>query len=75
MTINGKLTLWEKSMKQILFAAMIMVLAIGPAMAQETCASKAVDKNGKPLAGAALNCNDDFSGRVSRNPGRDGRSY
>jgi hypothetical protein len=42
-------------MKRILFAAMITVLAIGPAMAQETCASKAVDKNGKPLAGAALN--------------------
>ena len=42
-------------MKRILFAAMIAALAIGPAMAQETCASKAVDKNGKPLAGAALN--------------------
>jgi hypothetical protein len=42
-------------MKQILLAAMITGLAIGPAMAQETCASKAVDKNGKLLAGAALN--------------------
>src|SRR3984893_3079542 len=42
-------------MKQILFAVMITALAIGPAMAQETCASKAIDKNGKPLAGAALN--------------------
>jgi hypothetical protein len=42
-------------MKPILFAAMIMVLAIGPALALETCASKAVGKNGKPLAGAALN--------------------
>ena len=42
-------------MKRIVFAAMIAALAIGPAMAQETCASKAVDKNGKPLAGAALN--------------------
>jgi hypothetical protein len=41
-------------MKPILFAAMIMALAIGPALAQETCASKAVGKNGKPLAGAAL---------------------
>jgi len=42
-------------MKPILSAAMIMALAIGPALAQETCASKAVGKNGKPLAGAALN--------------------
>jgi hypothetical protein len=41
-------------MKRILFAAIIAALAIGPGMAQETCASKAV-KNGKPLAGAALN--------------------
>jgi hypothetical protein len=42
-------------MRGIVFAVMIAVLAIGPAMAQETCASKAVGKNGKPLAGAALN--------------------
>ena len=42
-------------MKRILFATMIAALAIGPAMAQEACASKAVDKNGKSLAGAALN--------------------
>ena len=42
-------------MKRILLAGMIAALALGPAMAQETCASKAVDKNGKPLAGAALN--------------------
>jgi hypothetical protein len=42
-------------MKGIIFAAMIAALAIGPAMAQETCASKAIGKNGKPLAGAALN--------------------
>ena len=42
-------------MKRIVFAAIIAALAIGPAMAQETCASKAIDKNGKPLAGAALN--------------------
>ena len=41
-------------MKRVLFAAIIAALAIGPAMAQETCASKAVGKNGKPLAGAAL---------------------
>ena len=41
-------------MKRIFFAAMIAALAIGPVMAQETCASNAIDKNGKPLAGAAL---------------------
>jgi hypothetical protein len=45
----------RKSMKRILLAAMIAALALGPAMAQDMCASKAVDKNGKPLAGAALN--------------------
>jgi hypothetical protein len=42
-------------MKRILLAGMIAALALCPAMAQETCATKAVDKNGKPLAGAALN--------------------
>jgi hypothetical protein len=42
-------------MKRILFAVIITALAIGPAIAQETCANKAVGKNGKPLAGAALN--------------------
>ncbi len=42
-------------MRRILVAGMIMALAMGPAMTQETCASKAVGKNGKPLAGAALN--------------------
>jgi hypothetical protein len=41
-------------MKRILLAAVVVGLAIGPAMAQETCATKAVDKNGKALAGAAL---------------------
>jgi hypothetical protein len=30
------------------------VLALGPALAQETCQSKAIGKDGKPLAGAAL---------------------
>src|SRR6266446_5169630 len=56
LAIDGKLNpIRSKPMKRILFAAIITALAIGPAMAQETCASKAVDKNGKPLAGAALN--------------------
>jgi hypothetical protein len=52
---NGRFTNRRKSMKRILLAGMIAALALGPAMAQETCATKAVDKNGKPLAGAALN--------------------
>jgi hypothetical protein len=42
-------------MKRILFAVLTTALAISTPMAQETCASKAVDKNGKALAGAALN--------------------
>ncbi len=39
--------------KRILFAVMIATFAAGTAMAQETCESKAVSKDGKPLAGAA----------------------
>jgi hypothetical protein len=53
--IDDGLTNGRKSHEGNVFAAMIAALAIGPAMAQETCASKAVDKNGKPLAGAAFN--------------------
>ena len=40
-------------MKRILFAALIMSFAAGSAMAQATCESKAIGKDGKPLAGAA----------------------
>ncbi len=40
-------------MKRILLAAMVSAFAIGSALAQETCDSKAVGKDGKPLAGAA----------------------
>jgi hypothetical protein len=39
-------------MKPIILAALITAFAIGSAMAQ-TCATKAVGKDGKPLAGAA----------------------
>ena len=51
-------------MKQILIAALISSFAITAAVARATCASKAVDKNGKALSGAALNsfmkkCNTD----------------
>lgn len=40
-------------MKKIILAAML-VLSAATAHAADTCQSKAVDKNGKPLAGAAL---------------------
>ncbi len=39
-------------MKRIILAALISSFAIGSAIAQ-SCASKAVGKDGKPLAGAA----------------------
>jgi hypothetical protein len=46
-------------MRTIALAALVAVFAFGSAMgtavAQDTCQSKAIDKNGKPLAGAALN--------------------
>ena len=40
-------------MKKILITT-VLVLAAVSAHAADTCKSKAVDKNGKPLAGAAL---------------------
>ncbi len=40
-------------MKTVLIAAALM-LSAATAHAADTCTSKAVDKNGKPLAGAAL---------------------
>jgi hypothetical protein len=40
-------------MKRIFLVAMLTAFAIGSAAAQETCESKAVGKDGKPLAGAA----------------------
>ena len=40
-------------MKRILLAAMVAAFAIGSVAAQESCESKAVGKDGKPLAGAA----------------------
>ena len=41
-------------MRKLALAIAKSVLASSPAMAQETCQSKAVGKDGKPLAGAAL---------------------
>ena len=40
-------------MKRIFLVAVVAVFAAGSAFAQETCESKAVGKDGKPLAGAA----------------------
>ncbi|MBR0715936.1 hypothetical protein [Bradyrhizobium liaoningense] len=40
-------------MKRIFLAAVVATFAAGSAFAQETCESKAVGKDGKPLAGAA----------------------
>ena len=40
-------------MKRMMVVALLSVFAVGTALAQETCESKAVDKNGKALAGAA----------------------
>ncbi len=40
-------------MKRIVLAALISAFAVGSAMAQTTCESKAVGKDGKPLSGAA----------------------
>ena len=39
--------------KTVFLAAMIATFAAGSAMAQETCESKAMGKDGKPLSGAA----------------------
>ncbi len=40
-------------LKKIMLAAFVVAFAGGAALAQETCESKAVGKDGKPLAGAA----------------------
>ncbi|OAF18432.1 hypothetical protein [Bradyrhizobium neotropicale] len=40
-------------MKRIFLAAILATFAAGSAFAEDTCESKAVGKDGKPLAGAA----------------------
>jgi hypothetical protein len=40
-------------MKRIFLAAIIATFAVGSAFAQDSCETKAVGKDGKPLAGAA----------------------
>ena len=46
-------------MRTVLFAALLAAFSLGamttPAFTQESCKSKAIGKDGKPLAGAALN--------------------
>jgi hypothetical protein len=44
----------ELDMKRFALAVLLSMLALGSAAAQETCQSKAIGKDGKPLAGAAL---------------------
>ena len=41
-------------MKRIVLGVVLSIFALSAALAQETCSSKAVGKDGKPLAGAAL---------------------
>jgi hypothetical protein len=40
-------------MKRIFLVGLISLFAAGSAIAQDSCASKAMGKDGKPLAGAA----------------------
>ncbi len=40
-------------LRKIILAAFVVTFAGGAALSQESCESKAVGKNGKPLAGAA----------------------
>ena len=40
-------------MKHVFVAVLITMFAVGSALAQETCESKAASADGKPLAGAA----------------------
>jgi hypothetical protein len=44
----------EVNMKRFALAVLLSVFGLGAAVAQETCQSKAVGKDGKPLAGAAM---------------------
>ena len=42
-------------MKRVGLIALLAMFALSPAMAEGTCKSNAIGKDGKPLAGAALN--------------------
>jgi hypothetical protein len=41
----------EETMKRFALAAMLSLFALGSALADDTCQTKAVGKDGKPLAG------------------------
>jgi hypothetical protein len=41
-------------MKRFVLAVLLSTFALGSALADDTCQSKAVGKDGKPLAGAAM---------------------
>ena len=41
--------------RSVFIAAVLATFAVGSAMAQESCESKAMGKDGKPLSGAAKN--------------------
>jgi hypothetical protein len=43
----------ERMLRKLLLAAFVATFAGGAALAQESCESKAMGKDGKPLAGAA----------------------
>jgi hypothetical protein len=50
----GRFGLRERQMmKRIFLAAVLVTFAAGAAFADDTCESKAIGKDGKPLAGAA----------------------
>ncbi len=64
-------------MKKILLAAALALAATG-AYADETCKTKAVSKDGKPLAGAALTsfmkkCTKDATAECDKDKGSDGK--
>ena len=42
-------------MKRVALAVLLATFALSPAMAQSTCQSKAIGKDGRPLTRAAMN--------------------
>ena len=52
-TLMSKPASKESAMKRIAVAALITAFTIGGALAQGSCESRALSKDGKPLAGAA----------------------
>jgi hypothetical protein len=52
--VNDIRALEERNMiRSVFIAAVLATFAVGSAMAQESCETKAMGKDGKPLAGAA----------------------